>query len=53
MTPRILIATTVLFVALVSLSYGADNASAGPNSDPTYQQLRNLTLGGAAVSVNN
>lgn len=25
----------------------------GPNSDPTYQALRNLTLSGEAVSVNN
>ena len=25
----------------------------GPNSDPTYQALRNLTLGGEAVSVSN
>jgi hypothetical protein len=24
-----------------------------PNSDPTYQRLRNLSLGGEAVSVNN
>ena len=24
-----------------------------PNSDPTYQQLRNLSLGSEAVSVNN
>jgi len=24
-----------------------------PNSDPTYQQLRNLTLSGEAVAVNN
>jgi hypothetical protein len=28
-------------------------APAGPNSDPTYQALRNLTLGGEAVSVTN
>src|SRR5260370_29273987 len=25
----------------------------GPNSDPTYQALRNLTLGGEAVSVSS
>jgi hypothetical protein len=29
------------------------SAPAGPNSDPTYQALRNLTLGGEAVSVNS
>jgi hypothetical protein len=28
-------------------------APAGPNSDPTYQALRNLTLGGESVSVSN
>src|SRR5579864_3733276 len=31
----------------------AQNAAPGPNSDPTYQALRNLTLSGEAVSVNN
>ena len=31
----------------------AQNAAPGPNSDPTYQALRNLTLGGEAVSVSN
>jgi len=31
----------------------AQNAPSGPNSDPTYQALRNLTLSGEAVSVNN
>src|SRR5271165_1238353 len=31
----------------------AQSAAPGPNSDPTYQALRNLTLGGEAVSVNN
>lgn len=28
-------------------------AAPGPNSDPTYQQLRNITLGTEAVTVNN
>ena len=27
--------------------------AAGPNSDPTYQALRNLALGGEAVSISN
>ncbi|MBZ5663814.1 MAG: hypothetical protein LAO30_04360 [Acidobacteriia bacterium] len=53
MVPRISSALLVLLSAVVPLSYSADNAAAGPNSDPTYQQLRNLTLGGEAVSVNN
>jgi len=30
-----------------------DTPAAGPNSDPTYQQLRNLTLSGEAVAVSN
>ncbi len=41
-------------ILLASFSlYAADNPPAVPNSDATYQQLRNLTLGGEAVSVNN
>jgi peptidase M1-like protein len=31
----------------------AQNAASGPNSDPTYQALRNLTLGGESVTVSN
>jgi Peptidase family M1 domain len=31
----------------------AQSATPGPNADPTYQALRNLTLGGEAVSVSN
>ncbi len=31
----------------------APTTPVGPNSDPTYQALRNLTLGGEAVSVSN
>ncbi len=43
----------VLFVLLsLSLSLRAADAPA-PNSDPTYQQLRNLTLSGETVSVSN
>lgn len=30
-----------------------ESVNPGPNSDPAYQQLRNLTLSGEAVSVNN
>jgi len=51
MAPRIFFAAAIL-LASFSL-YAADNPPAGPNSDPTYQQLRNLTLGGEAVSVTN
>ena len=51
MARRIFFATTFL-LAWVLPSYG-DNPPAGPNSDPTYQQLRSLTLGGEAVSVSN
>ena len=52
MAPRILFAATILLASCFPL-YAADNPSAGPNSDPTYQQLRNLTLGSEAVSVSN
>jgi hypothetical protein len=41
-----------LLLAAVPLT--AQNAAPpGPNSDPTYQALRNITLGGEAVSVSN
>ena len=38
---------------LASRSSYAQNTAQGPNSDPTYQALRNLTLGSEAVSVSN
>ena len=45
---------SLLAVILASHVACAQNAAAsGPNSDPTYQALRNLTLGSEAVSVNN
>jgi hypothetical protein len=31
----------------------AQNTAPGPNSDPTYQALRNLSLSGEGVSINN
>jgi len=37
---------------LAAISY-AQNAAPAPNSDPTYQALRSLTLSGEAVSVTN
>ncbi|MGB9074279.1 MAG: M1 family aminopeptidase [Terriglobales bacterium] len=43
-----------MLLVLLSLPlFSADTPAAGPNSDPTYQQLRNITLGGEAVAVNN
>jgi hypothetical protein len=52
MPSRILFAATILFTSLLPLC-AADNPATAPNSDPTYQQLRNLTLGGESVSVTN
>ena len=50
-------ASRVLFAASILLGvlplYAADIPAAAPNSDPAYQQLRNLTLSGEAVSVTN
>jgi Peptidase family M1 domain len=40
------------FTASFSL-LAADTSAVSPNSDPTYQQLRNLTLSGEAVAVSN
>jgi hypothetical protein len=45
-------------VAVVSLmaalpNVQAQTAAAGPNSDPIYQQLRNIGLGSEAVTLNN
>jgi hypothetical protein len=36
-----------------ALAAAQSAAPAGPNSDPTYQALRNLTLGSESVSVSN
>jgi Peptidase family M1 domain len=52
MASRILSAAAILLASFFFL-YAADIPLAAPNSDPTYQQLRNLTLGGEAVSVTN
>jgi hypothetical protein len=52
MASRVLFAATILLALFLPL-YAADNPAAAPNSDSTYQQLRNLTLGGEAVSVTN
>src|SRR5437016_6219006 len=42
----------VCLLAIVPSVFSAD-AAPGANTDPTYQQLRNLTLGSEAVTVNN
>ncbi len=42
--------STLLLLVFPAL---AQNPAPGPSSDPTYQALRNLTLGGEAVSVAN
>ncbi len=47
-----LLATAALLLALVPAP-AQNTPPPGPNSDPTYQALRNLTLGGEAVTVNN
>src|SRR5258707_13326848 len=43
----------ILGSLLVFIPVAAQSVPQGANSDPTYQQLRNLTLGAEAVSVNN
>jgi hypothetical protein len=49
----LVVISTLLTVLLASPSALSQNAAPGPNSDPTYQALRNLTLGSEAVSVSN
>ena len=53
-------AFAVTFIQLVSVVLvfpggliHAQNSAPAPNSDPTYQSLRNLTLSGESVSVSN
>jgi len=59
MVSRALIAVilSVLLLPAHAANSSGDNPAAAPaappNSDPTYQQLRNLTVGGEAVSVSN
>jgi hypothetical protein len=48
----LLLLLAVLAVLTTHAAY-AQNPAPGPNSDPTYQALRNLTLGGESVNVNN
>ncbi len=42
----------LLFLAVLT-AQGQSGAVPGPNADPVYQQLRNITLGTEAVAVNN
>jgi hypothetical protein len=58
LSPLISIATFFFLITsgllLAAVPAAAQNtAPPAPNSDPTYQALRNLTLGGEAVSVSN
>jgi hypothetical protein len=50
-TVRVGVAVFLLACPLTVLAQSSPPAA--PNSDPTYQQLRNLGLGGEAVAVNN
>lgn len=47
---RVFLPVMLLFISSNVLA--ADTPAVGRNSDPTYQQLRNLTLGGESVAVN-
>jgi len=50
----ILLAIAAVSVIASSCLTEAQNAAAlGPNSDPVYQQLRNVSLGSEAVTVKN
>lgn len=44
---------TLVSLICLATAFAADNPSPAPNSDPTYQQLRNLGLSGEAVAVTN
>lgn len=52
---KVLCSLPLLAIAIAFASHPActQTAAVGPNSDPTYQSLRSLTLGGEAVSVTN
>lgn len=51
--PRIGFAVISGILAITASLSAAQTASPAPNSDATYQALRNLALSGEAVSVNN
>src|SRR5271155_2344506 len=50
--PRAVFGGVLIFAASLSL-LAVDNVVPGPNSDPFYQQLRNLSLGGETITVTN
>jgi hypothetical protein len=50
---RLHLCTLVCSLLVVTVVHAENSQSAGPNSDTTYLQLRNITLGGEAVAVNN
>ena len=50
---RCILALTLLFLVIPAGSADQSSPPPAPNSDPTYQALRNLTLSGEAVSVTN
>ena len=55
-TVRVVRGVLTILPVLLMCSGGsavAQNPAPGPNSDPTYQALRNITLSGEAVSVTN
>ena len=52
MASRIMLVASILLGLLPPLK-AVDIPAVAPNSDPAYQQLRNLTLSGEAVSVTN
>jgi hypothetical protein len=45
--------TLLVLICLCSSLHTAAQQAPAPNSDPTYQQLRNIALSGEAVGVNN
>ncbi len=47
------LAAAVSLLGIVPAAYAENAQPPAPNSDPTYQQLRNIGLGGEAVAVNN
>ena len=48
-----LVSTWVVVCSLSGLVQSQAQPPVGPNSDPVYQQLRNVGLGSEAVTVNN
>ncbi len=51
--PSYLAIIASILVAICLPLFAVETPPAGPNTDPTYQQLRNLTLGPESVTVNN